>query len=69
MYININEAAQILDVSYTTVYRWVKEGNLAVHKEHRNTKIPMIALLNYLITVRRLPFKRCHIEQGAYLKP
>lgn len=67
MFVNINDAAAILDVNYTTVYRWVKDAKLAVQKEHRNTKIPFVALLNYLISTRRMPFKNDHIEQGAYL--
>lgn len=69
MFIGLDEAAQILEVSKTTVWRWAREAQLQMPYfkqdfRQQRQQVPMLALINFLYEKGKIPF--LHVEKGAF---
>jgi len=66
MYLKIPEAAKLLDVSYNTIKKWTKEGDIQMRgsgTKGDGREVPFHALLIYLFRERKLWYLR--EEKGA----
>lgn len=53
-YYTIEEVANLLKVTYLTVYRWIKSGKLEAYKAGKQYRIHRLTLNNFLIVKNKL---------------